>query len=109
MSKSILSAASMSRSLLQSQCFALSSASLRLSRRRYSRSSGGLCFSFPLGLPGRRGRAFKANASLACPARVALSAFSAHCCAFCLSRLLALARSFLACGPGRRRRTGGGR
>ena len=93
-SKSVLSAASMSRSLLQSQCFALSSASLRLRRRRYSPSSGGLCFGFPPGLPGRLGRAFKANASLACPARVALFAARAHCCAFCLSRLLALARSF---------------
>jgi len=93
-SKSILSASSMSRSLLQSQCFALSSASLRLSRRRYSRSSGGLCFGFPPGLPERLGKAFKANANLACPARVALSAASAHCCAFCLSRLLALVRSF---------------
>jgi len=93
-SKSILSAASMSRSLLQSQCFALSSASLRLSRRRYSPSSGGLCFGFSPGLSGRLGRTFKANASLACPARVALFAARAHCCAFCLSRLLALARSF---------------
>jgi len=85
-SKSILSAASMSRSLLQSQCFVLSSASLRLRRRRYSQSSGGLCFGFPPGLPGRLGRAFKANASLAFPARVVLFASRAHCCAFCLSR-----------------------
>jgi len=39
------------RSLLQSQCLSLSSASLRLSRRRYSWSSGGLRFGFPPGFP----------------------------------------------------------